>query len=235
MSLSLREQLHISSAASMEETSRICSEYYTIYKTIYETSRDPLVRKIAQERIHALEEAAAAESVTLSYLPADPSATVKDIPTQISLFLSERQSPISKSEYDRQAAVLSNMPDCAEKHYLEACLLLAMGPLDDKRAAEVAKYIASAVRKDGDNPVYKTIVKDINAKIEKYNLDLQNWKNEKQRIEDKKLVDDEHRRRWEKVKVVLKHVGKALLWVGAAIGTVVGVVFSCICESCDGC
>ena len=60
MSLSLREQLHISSAASMEETSRICSEYYTIYKTIYETSRDPLVRKMAQERIHALEEAAAA-------------------------------------------------------------------------------------------------------------------------------------------------------------------------------
>ena len=113
--------------------------------------------------------------------------------------------------------------------------MLAMGPLDDKRAAEVAKHISSAVRKDGDNPVYTTISEDINAKIEKYNLDLQNWKNEKQKIEDKIIVDEENRRRWEKVKVVLRYVGKALLWVGGAIGAVVGVVFSCICESCDGC
>ena len=60
----------------MEETARICNEYYAIYKNIYETSPDPLVRDMARERILALEKAAAAESVYLSYSPADTSAAV---------------------------------------------------------------------------------------------------------------------------------------------------------------
>lgn len=235
MSATLRDILHISTAATDAEVARICNEYYAIYKSILAAAGDPQVRALAQERILALEAAAKAESVTLSVNGIASVETPSDACfTEAQEVLSDAGKGLSDAELRRRYSALEAMPESAEKHYLLACLIMARKGLTQReKTVNAAKHIADAVSLDGSNLAYTAISEGLRDAIKVYNGELEEWQQAENYRITKAMVDAENAEKRRKFLAVAKKVGKVLLSILGAVGTALLAVIGCICECAD--
>ncbi len=234
MTLSLREMLHISSAADQTEITRVCNEYYALYLNVYKNSRDPQVRDLAREKIEALELAARAESVPLSYdaicgttPQTAPAGGVEDI-------LAKSKGQLPQSSARAVSALLSKMPESAERYYLQGAFLLKTMAYTPPTAVEkVADCFARACELDTGNLGYRSVAEKMQQEINAYNKRLEEWKRiKKQQIEDEQNAKKRRARReaaWEGTKTV----GGVIAIIFGGILTVVGGILSCLCECFD--
>ena len=235
MSATLRDILHISTAATDAEVARVCNEYYAIYKSILAAAGDPQVRALAQERILALEAAAKAESVTLSVNGIASGETPSDACfTEAQEVLSDAGKGLSDAELRRRYSALEAMPESAEKYYLLACLILAQKkPSQQERTRQAAELIAEAVKQDGSNLAYTAISEGLEKAIENFNRELEAWQQAENYRITKARMDAENAEKRRKFLAVAKKVGTVLLGILGAIGTALLAVIGCICECAD--
>ena len=131
--------------------------------------------------------------------------------------------------------MIASLPHSAKRYYLSALVLMQSSNASRDVYREAAVKLMSACSEDPANPVYQAALDSVKKEIEAYNHDLgiqqQKWKEEAE-TEKKRLWWENF---WAVVLAVLVWLGKALLWIGGAIITFYGFLFSCMCSACGAC
>lgn len=236
---SLKKQLRLSESCSYEDLQKTCNRYYALYKGVLESSTEESVRAVAKNKLDDLVKQAHLEGVRLWEMgevdfdkaPANINATVEQELARMSGKLSGAQAKILNN-------MIASLPHSAKRYYLSALVIMQSSNSSVDSYREAATKLMSACNEDPANLVYQAALDSIKKEIEVYNADLQVYKQQK----EEELRKEETATRWKNfgagTLAVLAWLGKALLWIGGAIVTLYGIMFSCMCGACgvcDGC
>lgn len=225
----VKELLNLPQSTTTEELARICNEYLWIYKNVLNTSNSDEIKNIASKKFESLVSAMTAEfipihSITFVQTKIQETHDVSFVETFLNDYSDSRPLPYQKNSLSKE---ISALPECPKKYYLQAALIHSTEEKNVATYNKIADLIKKALMLDPTNFVYKQILNDINHEVERYEAELNAWRQaEKERIDHEKKV--------ETTKKVASGIGTALLAVLGAIGMAIGGLFSCICECLDG-
>ena len=237
MNLTLREMLHLSPAASAEETKHACNQYFLMYCGVYKDVKDPAVRDLAQNRIEELKTAAEKEGLHLSFaeMSADGGGSSAGIDAAYSAFNGVGGGKASPSQAKQMEQMIAGLPECAEKHFLQGNYILLTQGLTRQTVGNFAASISAASRLDSQNPIYPAILLMAQNAVKTYNKHLQTWRDN----EDNRIKEEEKRIKAEKTKEttisVFKTIGTGLLTVLGLIATAAVGLFGFLCECFSDC